>query len=530
MRRKDLEAIRQLVSRRRALQGMGAVLGATTLGCADDAVGGGGGSSSSSTGTSDGSSTGVGTTAGSSSGADSSTGVDPTTSTGDDSSSGSDSTGEPVDACEGDGGLTPEELLADVDNIVLVIMENRSFDHYFGSATFLEDWQVEGLTGNESNLDISGTAVQVFAMDNLEVADPPHDWDPVHASWNDGANDGFVVQHELDHPTTHTEVMGYYVRSQLPILYALAESYTLCDHWHCAVLGPTWPNRFYLHGASAGGTTNNFPSPTLTSIWDVLEDADISHANYYSDIPWVWGAYANPFVNYTSQIDEFFAAAEAGSLPRFSVIDPNFGLLGGGEGQNDDHPDANVTMGQVFLASIYQALAQSPQWSRCLLIITYDEHGGFYDHVPPPVAVDDEFEFQRMGFRVPSIVIGPHVRRGCVNSNTLEHCSVFATVNTRFGLSPINNRVAQTADLSSCINPEYVGNPQPPVALPQLQARLPDLLAVRGPKQSHPEMRQMIAQGKIPIPAHRRHPDASRDIALELIAHAQRLGVLTLVD
>ncbi|MBX7078608.1 MAG: alkaline phosphatase family protein [Nannocystaceae bacterium] len=533
MRRKDLEAVRRLVSRRRALQGMGAVLGASAIGCGDDAAGQGGTSEGSSS-TGDGSSGG---TTGTGTGTSSTTsGVDGSSSSGggsssDGSTSAADSsTGENPDACNGDGGLTPAELLANIDTIVVVVMENRSFDHYFGSSTFLENWQVEGLTGNESNPDADGNDVTVFAMANLEIADPPHDWDPVHASWNDGAMDGFVQQHQLQNPDTYTEVMGYYVRDQLPVLYALAEGYTLCDHWFCALLGPTWPNRFYVHGGSSGGGTTNFPQPLLTNVWDLLADAGISHANYYNDIPWVWGAYANPFVNYTAEMDEFFAAAEVGSLPRFSVIDPNFGLLGGGEGQNDDHPDANVTMGQVFLASVYQALAASPQWPRCLLVITYDEHGGFYDHVAPPIVDDDDPDFNHLGVRVPGLVIGPSVRRGCVNSNTFEHCSILATVNARFGLSPINDRVAQAPDLSSCIDPAFVDDPQPPIKLPMLQARLRDLLATNGPKHSHPEMRELIAQGKIPIPAHRRHADASRDISMTLISHAQRLGVLKLVD
>ena len=531
MRKKDLESVRWLFTRRRVMQGMGAV--AMGAACGDDEAGAGGTDDSGSSSTMDPSST----TASTSSTSTSSTSIDPdssSTNVDPDSSSSAgsseSSTGEPVEECSGDGGLTPAELLAETDIIVVLVMENRSFDHYFGSATFLEDWQVDGLTGDESNLDLGGAAVAVFPMANLAVVDPPHGWESMHAQWNDGAMDGFVTEHEMVEPGAYTEVMGYYVRDQLPISYALAEGYTLCDRWFCSVLGPTWPNRFYIHCATSNGEQSNFPAFGIGSIWDSLAAAKIPARNYYHDVPWVWGGFANPFVNYTDGIDEFFAAAEVGTLPQFVVIDPNFGLLGGGEGQNDDHPDANVTMGQILIAAVHEALAQSPQWSRCMLVITYDEHGGFYDHAAPPETVDENAGFEQLGVRVPTIVCGPQVRRGCVNSTQFDHVSIVSTATTRFSLPPINERVTATNDLSSCIHPSYLQDPQPPIVLPMIEAKLQDLLATNGPKQSHPELRGMIARGEIPIPENRRHPGASRDIAMSVIAQAQRLGVLKLVD
>lgn len=536
MRRQGRQAIRNLWSRRRTMQGMGAALiGASA--CADDSAGVGGTGDSSGSSSSSGdqpSSASLTTTADTSStSADtSSSGTSDPDSSESDGGSSDTTTGGPVDACTDDGGLTPAQLLAETDVIVVLMMENRSFDHYFGSSTFLENWQVDGLVGDESNLDLGGAEITVFAMGNLEVADPPHGWDEVHEQWNDGEMDGFVVQHELIEPGTHTEVMGYYVRDQIPISYALAEGYTVCDRWFCSLLGPTWPNRFYLHSASSNGGQSNLPAFGLPNIWGLLADANppITARNYYHDVPWVWGGYANPLVNYTDSIDDFFAAAEVGTLPQFVVIDPNFGLLGGGEGQNDDHPDANVTMGQILIAAVHEALAQGPQWSRVLLVVTYDEHGGFYDHVAPPETVDADVDFTRLGVRVPSIVIGPSVRRGCINSNQFEHVSVISTLTTRFGLPPMNGRVTATADLSSCINPAFLDDPQPPVVLPKIRARLQELLATRGPKTGHPELREMIANGMIPIPTNRRHAGASVDISMSLIRNAERLGVLELIE
>jgi phospholipase C len=500
---------------------MGAVLGATAVGCGDDSAGDGTGSGSES-----GSSSGEPMSLDSSSGAVDSTGSSSSSSSGSSSESGESSTGDPIDDCADAGELSPEELLAQVDTIVVVMMENRSLDHYFGSATFRERLAVNGLTGRETNPRIDGTPVPVFAMTNLQPADPPHGWDACHLQWNMGANDGFVIEHELEHPASYAEVMGYHVRSQLPILYALADEYVLCDNWYASVMGPTWPNRFFLHAATSGGTMSNTPTPGLTMIWDQLADAGVSHANYFSDLPWIWGGLANPAPGFTSSIDQFFAAAQDGTLPAFSIVDPNYGILPGGEGGNDDHPSHDITLGQVFLASVYQALADSPQWSRCLLIITYDEHGGFFDHVSPPTTTDERLEFQQLGFRVPSLVIGPYVRRGCIDSTQLEHVSVIATATKRFGLTPLNERVTVTNDVSSAIHPAYIDDPRPPAPIPQLSISVSEVLSKRGTGQE--ELAAMVASGEIRLPADRRHPNASREVALRMLDHASRLGVVKL--
>src|SRR5262249_42575440 len=149
-------------------------------------------------------------------------------------------------SCTDSGGLTPEELLAPVKTIVILCMENRSFDHYFGSLSLLEGKMVDGLTGTEQNPDPNGMPIGIFKLDDPTVRGRPHGWDEAHAQWNMGQNDGFVVQHA---GPTQDEVMGYHVREQLPSSYGLADNFTLCDRWFASVMGPTWPNRFYLHGA-----------------------------------------------------------------------------------------------------------------------------------------------------------------------------------------------------------------------------------------------------------------------------------------
>jgi phospholipase C len=519
------------ISRRRALQGLGAVLGGSAVACGSDPVSSGDtdGSGSSSDGSSSGEGEASSGEPGTSSGAADSTGASIDGSSGDGSSSEGDddsTTGGSFAECEGLSELSAEELLAPIETIVVVMMENRSFDHYFGSATFREGMTFQGLTGDESNPDPDGNPVPIFNLLNLQPVDPPHGWDQCHAQWNAGENDGFVTQHAIDAPASMHEVMGYHVRGQLPVLYAMMDSYVVCDRWFSSVMGPTWPNRFYLHAATSGGAQGNTPVTGLTTIWDVMADAGLDARNYYSDVAWAWGAFLSPFASYTDSLDEFFDAAAAGTLPPFVVVDPNFGLLPGGAGGNDDHPSHDITLGQVFLSSIHQALASSPQWERCLLIITYDEHGGFYDHISPPTMPDPNPGFDQLGFRVPSIIAGPFVRRGCVDGTLYDHVSPIATATRRFGLPPINPRVTATNDVSWAINPEYLRDPQPPAQIPILSVSVSEVLSRIGTGQE--ELADMIRRGDVPLPADRRHPGASRDIALRMLERAQRLGVVKL--
>src|ERR1700733_11186172 len=137
------------------------------------------------------------------------------------------------------------------------------------------------------------------------------------------------------------------------------------------------------------------------------------------------------------------------------MIDPDFLT-------NDDHPSHNVQLGQAFMATIMAALAKSPQWARTLFVITYDEHGGFFDHVSPPKASDSQPGFDQFGFRVCSVVVGATVRAGYVNSTQYDHTSVAATLRTRFGITSLSQRMDAAADLSACLDPLKIGNPAPP--------------------------------------------------------------------
>ncbi|MEM9493157.1 MAG: alkaline phosphatase family protein, partial [Myxococcota bacterium] len=295
----------------------------------------------------------------------------------------------------------------------------------------------------------------------------------------------------------------------------------VCNHWYSSVLGPTWPNRFYLHGGTADGRTGNLPLTGFRSIFDLLDEGGISHSNYFHDVAFATGGYFK--LSGLDGIETYFEHAAAGTLPQVCVIDPKFF----GQGANDDHPDHDVRLGQALIASVFRALAESPQWSRSLFVLTYDEHGGFYDHVAPPQTQDERVDFRQLGFRVPSLVAGPTVRHGCAIDETLDHTSVVATLTRRFGLDILNDRVAVTRDLSLCIDPELIDNPRPAPELPVLDISR-RAIAERPAAATHGEIAQVVNAMRLPRHLDRRGRDM--EISNLWLERAARLGAVHLID
>jgi phospholipase C len=424
--------------------------------------------------------------------------------------------------------LSKEELLRSVDVIVVLMMENRSFDHYLGALQLDPAYRaaqaVDGLTGKETNPDVFGNPVRVFRTVNFTPADPPHEWEDCHRQWNNGRNDGFV---KANKDADRLEVMGYHDRGNIPFYYALADRYTVCSRWFASLLGPTWPNRFYLHAATAKGKRDNTPFLTGApdTVWDRLKQKGLSGKNYAAGIvAWYTGGFAGKVLAGNTPVvdmDVFFRDARAGTLPPFSVIDPDFMY-------NDDHPSHHIQLGQAFMASVVQALAQSPQWPRSLLIITYDEHGGFFDHVPPPTTVDDHPGFEQLGFRVPTLAIGPTVRTGVCPAR-LEHVSVPATLGVRFGIASLNRRMQMTSDLSPVIDPRRVGRPQPPPTdLPKVQVPRAALRPPPEPVTSQPKLVEMMRTGQ--IPARHMDPRPQDERVGAWLEQAVRLGAVEIID
>ena len=358
-----------------------------------------------------------------------------------------------------------------ITTYVYMMMENRSYDHYFGART-----TGDGLPAGTVNLDSTGTPVPSFipTVDQMCDLDPPHGWDASHAQWNLGKNDGFVTQQQLDH-AGDISPMQYMTDQQLPVSWALADAYTVCDRWFASVMGPTWPNRFYWHTGSSGGlmanslpTTGNLCWP---SVYNRLKDAGVDWAYYYGTIPVLSalndpGPYQLPDDYLQSRVktfSNFMTDALAGTLPPVVYIDPAF--YG-----NDDHPPIHPINGQELISAVYTALAMSPQWNNIMFVLTYDEHGGFYDHVSPPMTADDYAAtgFNQMGFRVPAMVMGPYAKTGYVSSVQYDHTSALKHLQNTFGLEGLSMRSDAAVDLTDCIDMDRLaaGQPNPPIDIP----------------------------------------------------------------
>jgi phospholipase C len=391
-------------------------------------------------------------------------------------------------------------LLAGIDTIVVAMMENRSFDHLLGALALDRAYpgrdRVDGLRGGESNRDATGRLLPLERRGQDIVAqDLRPAWDRSHVAWNGGRNDGFA---RATPRHLASEVMTYHDRELAPFHYALCDQYTVCDRWFSSLLGPTWPNRLYLHAGTAKGRRNNefhfFDAPR--TVWQAMAARGLESRCYYAGlISWYSMAFAGQQVTgrgglLPCGIERFFRDARQGTLPPFSMVDPDFQI-------SDLHPPRRMVFGEAFLASVVRAMEESPQWKRSLLLIVYDEHGGFYDHVPPPRTVDPDPAFAQLGFRVPAIVVGPQVRRGAVVSTTFDHTSVLATLGARFGIESLGPRMDAAADLSSCIDPGAVDADKRTQRFGALELRQDELLACAGWDGGHEEMERALCSGRI---------------------------------
>jgi phospholipase C len=374
-------------------------------------------------------------------------------------------------AGEGDG-TPPAE--GQIDHVIVVMMENRSFDHYLGALRLEEGREdIDGLTGDEINLGAEGETFGPFHLDENCQLDPPHSWGTSRDQFNDGANDGFVAAHEGGEVSESGQsgwVMGYYGRDDLPVHYTLADHFCVPNNFFSSVMGPTWPNRFFGHtGESMGQTGNTLPPSglyTQRTIYQALQDVGEDWRYYYTDMPFIAllpGHLDHPGMRV---VEEFHTDVAAGDLPAFTWIDPGFQYA-------DDHPPHHIALGQLFIGLIYESLAASPLWDRCLLVITYDEHGGFYDHVPPPKLGDDRASegFNQLGFRVPTIVAGPWVKQG-TDDTVYDNTSVLRYVCDKYGIEPWNKRIRSTESIAGCLDLDRMasGVPLPAPPLPAFSA------------------------------------------------------------
>ena len=345
----------------------------------------------------------------------------------------------------GDKGLAslPPPETSGIEHIVVVMMENRSFDHFLG-------WlpNADGRQGGLTYLDRAGTAHETHPLapdfTGCSHPDPDHSYAGGRVQRDGGAMDGFLRSGSNDE-----YAIGFYVEEDRPFYSALARNFTAFDRSFCSILGPTFPNRLFLHSAQTDRLSNTPMPAVMPTIWDRLAAAGVSALYYFSNLPFLglWGA---KYIPISRLYPQFLLDAAAGNLPRVSFIDPRF-TVPPDDTQNDDHPPADIRRGDAFLAQTFQAVASGPGWPNTVFIVTYDEWGGFFDHVAPPRAtapngVDPDLVSGKalLGFRIPTVVASPFTRGEPddprVKGMTLDHTSILKLIEWRFGLDPLTAR------------------------------------------------------------------------------------------
>jgi phospholipase C len=351
-----------------------------------------------------------------------------------------------------------------VDTFVVLMMENRSFDHYLG-------WmpEADGRQAGLTFLDAAGRrhSTQPLAPDWQGCAhpDPDHSWDGGRTQVNGGRMDGFLRSGDND-----VFSISYYREGDLGFLPAAAKAFTTYDRMFCNLLASTFPNREYMHAAESYGLKDNSMPPQAgypqgfpdNTIFAALDRAGVSNRYFFNDLPVsaLWGA---PGLNRSGRVEEYYQRAANGTLPHVSFVDPAFANEDGGT-SGDEHPHGDVRVGQAFMSDVVHAFLESPQWRRGALFIVYDEWGGFFDHVSPPRvpdqrnSTDPAQDFGRLGIRIPSVAVSPWARRGFVSHLTMTPVSILKMISYRFGLAPLNRRLAYTSNIARTF--DWQSNPR----------------------------------------------------------------------
>jgi phospholipase C len=459
--------------------------------------------------------------------------------------------------------------LDSIDHVVLVMLENRSFDHMLGFL-YPKSGNFEGLDGTESNLDADGNEARAFGitpdMQNayyFPLANPAEGYQATNdqlfgsdtpPASNEATNDGFMTSFaaELQHPAHPLDpklvgaapgsIMGMYAAETLPVLSGLAKGFAVCDGWFASVPTQTFPNRaFAVAGTSLGYTDNSargIPAFNTPSVFGKLADTGRTWKIYgYSGNPLTAHDFPDtiqpgPNGEVVSGFARFQSDAANGNLAAFSYIEPEWATHprphvppAAGQGdehnfnvENDQHPISNLAVGENLLYDIYQALrSNGPAWEKTLLIITYDEHGGNYDHVRPPTGAtppDDAigssgFDFTRFGVRVPAVLVSPLIPEGTIlhaptdGRPPFDHTSIIATLRARFGLGALGRRDAAAPDVGAILTMETPRTDDPLAAIQPPTAADPVLQPGSAPIGAAPSSfleAKAAAAAALPVP------------------------------
>jgi phospholipase C len=339
----------------------------------------------------------------------------------------------------------PAPKRSGINHVVVVMMENRSFDHLLGWLPHADGKQA-GLTYRDRGGQTYATYSLAPDFQGCGHPDPDHSHTGGLVQYNNGACDGFLRSGRNDR-----YAIGYYTARDLRFLGHAARYWTVCDRYFPAIMAETFPNRLYMHT----GVTNTLSAETIVSylptIWDRLRDRGLSGRSYHSTGEPFLQNWGSKYVDMIRPYAEFLADCRRGRLPHVAFVDPP--RAGSGVGISADyHPFGDVRAGEAFLAQTYNAVVRSPAWASTVLVIVFDEWGGFFDHVPPPRAPDVKPEYELRGFRVPCLVVSPFAHRRYVAHGLFDHTSILRMIEWRWGLPPLSIRDAQANNLASVLD------------------------------------------------------------------------------
>ena len=402
------------------------------------------------------------------------------------------------------------DTIPQIEHIVIVMMENHSYDNRLGML------RRPGADGFRLNSRGQPTATNPYANGAIQHAFhmpttcqlsgmPAQDWLASHVQFDNGRNDGFVKS------GSGPVAMGYWGAADQPFYYSMAQVFPLADRYFCSVLGQTYPNRRYLMSAtSIGQVDDTFPNqsdyPANGTIFDKLDAAGITWRDYYTTLPTTLlypQLYEKNHGTKVIPVAQFFTDAAAGKLPGFCFVEPDFG------NQSEENPQ-NIALGEQFVAQVVSAVMTGPAWHKTLLIWTYDEHGGYYDHVtPPPALAPDNIPpappnqslyngFAQYGFRVPAVFVSPWARPDYISHQVFDHSSICALVEAKWNLPAMTLRDANANDMLDMLDLSRPAFLHPPTLAKPLADTDPTALtcSTTGPGQIPPP-------GSVTPPPHR---------------------------
>ncbi len=440
-----------------------------------------------------------------------------------------------------------------IQHIFVLMLENRAFDHMLGfsgitgmDAVTRTPTALHGLSGTETNTWNGKTGEVSQPADDVMVVDPGHEFSDVlcqlsgtTATYAVGRayppidNSGFMASYasvcaKANQQRDPAEVLKGFSPTQLPVLNALAREFAVCDNWYASMPGPTWPNRLFVHAASSGGLDHSPTTAEITlweslagfefkngDIFDRLASKGLARRLYAGDQFPMMAALKGIHLDDIRQYENFAADLQDAFNYSYVFIEPSYNLPQDYRGSTSQHPLGDVRLGEGLIKSTYEAIRSSPIWPNSLLIITWDEHGGFFDHATPPLAVAPGdttpgtghnkfgFTFEQYGPRVPAVVISPLIPKNSIDHRLYDHASIPATVAKAFGLDPLTNRDRAANTLLPLVSlasardtPASLPSPAPPLAAPALAvAHVAELAHAPGISRPH----DSVNDGNLPV-------------------------------